>query len=150
MDWQKQVSGTPSLFVAVAYGNGTYVAVGEAGTIVTSRDGIAWQVRNTGTTSFLTAVAAVEDTFVVGTSSGEIMQSAHLRGPQIVSFTQSDRSGSQLRIETYPVLTLRIQTSTDLEFWTDLASLSKAPASFEFSDTNSTATPTRFYRLVTP
>ena len=50
--------------LSVAYGNGTFVAVGNWGTIVTSSDGINWSWRDSRTTNFLAAVTYGNGTFV--------------------------------------------------------------------------------------
>ncbi len=40
--WTKQVTPTPNALFGVAYGSGTFAAVGLSGTIITSPDGITW------------------------------------------------------------------------------------------------------------
>ena len=59
---------------AVAYGNDTFVAVGEKGTIVTSRDGVQWTVRSSGLTDVLGDVAFGNGTFVA--VGGSVITSA--------------------------------------------------------------------------
>ena len=51
-------------FLAVAYGNGIYVAVGDAGAIMTSPDGINWIRQNAGTGQQLHGVTYGNGTFV--------------------------------------------------------------------------------------
>ena len=48
--WTDQSSGS-SHFTGVTRGNGTFVTVGSAGTILTSPDGSAWTPRTSGTTN---------------------------------------------------------------------------------------------------
>ena len=48
--WTTQSSGLTDDFSAVAYGNGTFVAVGWDATVATSPDGITWTPRETGVT----------------------------------------------------------------------------------------------------
>ena len=57
-----------------AYGNGSYVAVGEAGTIIASVDGINWAVENTGTQS-LTGVAYANAEFIATGTNGALLTS---------------------------------------------------------------------------
>ena len=44
-------------FYGVTYGNGTFVAVGGYGTILTSPDGVTWTRRTSGTSNWLEGVA---------------------------------------------------------------------------------------------
>lgn len=50
---------------AVTYGNGTFVAVGESGTILTSGDGRRWAKQSSGTDKALYAATYGNGTFVV-------------------------------------------------------------------------------------
>ena len=49
---------------AVTYGNGTFVAVGELGTILTSPDGVTWTIRTSGTSYGLNGITYGNNTFV--------------------------------------------------------------------------------------
>jgi len=49
-------SGTSKTLNAAAYGNNTYVVVGELGTIMTSPDGINWTERDSGNSNYLRGV----------------------------------------------------------------------------------------------
>jgi hypothetical protein len=59
----------------VAYGNGTFVAVGELGTILTSPDGVTWTIRTSGTSAYLSGVAYGNGTFVAVGELGTILTS---------------------------------------------------------------------------
>jgi hypothetical protein len=61
---------------SVAYGNGTYVAVGKVGTIVTSSDGVSWTNRSSGTTNPLWGVAYGNGMFVAVGDGGTIVTSS--------------------------------------------------------------------------
>lgn len=61
--WTLQTSASYPLN-GVAYGNGTFVAVGEDGTILTSRDGRNWTRQTSGTSKDLDGVAYGNGTFV--------------------------------------------------------------------------------------
>ena len=64
---------------AVTYGNSTFAAVGAAGTILTSVNGITWTSRTSGTTNTLYGVTYGNGKFVVvggGDSGGTILTSA--------------------------------------------------------------------------
>jgi len=59
----------------VAYGNGTFVAVGSYGEILTSPDGVTWTRRDSGTEKDLSGVAYGVGTFIAVGSYGEILTS---------------------------------------------------------------------------
>jgi hypothetical protein len=59
----------------VAFGNGTFVAVGYLGTILTSPDGTAWTPRTSGTTNTLAGVVFANGRFVAVGQSGTILTS---------------------------------------------------------------------------
>ncbi len=40
-----------NLLDGISYGNNTFVAVGDVGTVLTSPDGATWTIRNSGTTN---------------------------------------------------------------------------------------------------
>jgi PKD repeat protein len=72
-NWQLRNKG--NLFNAVTYGNGTFVAVGPYGKILTSPDGITWTERDSGTSRYLNGVAFGNGTFVVVGDYGKILTS---------------------------------------------------------------------------
>jgi hypothetical protein len=65
--------GNPLL--SVAYGHGSFVAVGSFGTILTSSDGVAWTLQNSGTMNWLWAVTYANNTFVAVGDNGTILTS---------------------------------------------------------------------------
>jgi hypothetical protein len=65
---------TRDLF-GICYGNGQFVAVGGAGTILTSTDGISWNSQSSGTTNNLWAVAWGGEQYVAVGDAGTILQS---------------------------------------------------------------------------
>jgi hypothetical protein len=60
---------------SVSCGNGTFVAVGYGGTIITSQDSVTWAVRSAGITADLYGVTHGNGTFVAVGESGTIIQS---------------------------------------------------------------------------
>jgi hypothetical protein len=60
----------------VTYGSGTWVAVGQLGTIVTSRDGVEWGSADSGTRQDLNRVTFGNGTFVAVGAAGTILRSA--------------------------------------------------------------------------
>ncbi|WP_158289287.1 hemoblobin-interacting domain-containing protein [Paenibacillus flagellatus] len=71
-----QHSNTNADFNGVAFGNGTYVAVGSAGTILTSGDGIHWTPRPSNTENSLNGVAYGSGVFTAVGMNGTILTSA--------------------------------------------------------------------------
>jgi hypothetical protein len=59
----------------VTYGNGTFVAVGYPGAILTSPDGVTWTQRASGTVGFLRGVTYGNGTFVAVGDWGAILTS---------------------------------------------------------------------------
>jgi hypothetical protein len=70
-----RASGTSAPLRGVAYGNSTFVAVGDGGTIITSPDGINWTVRTSGTTNILNAIAFGAGVFATAGGGGTILTS---------------------------------------------------------------------------
>ncbi len=62
--WQVVESGLASSLRAVAFGNGTWVAVGDSGSVVTSLDGVSWTQRASGAIENLTSIAFGDGRFV--------------------------------------------------------------------------------------
>ena len=59
----------------VTFANGTFVAVGSDGTILTSPDGVTWIQRSSGTTNLLNGVTFANGTFVAVGRGGTILTS---------------------------------------------------------------------------
>jgi hypothetical protein len=73
------------LLAAITHGNNRFVAVGAAGTILTSADGVAWRNEVSGTSSDLFGVAFGNNVFVAAGASGTILSS-----PDAVTWTRRD------------------------------------------------------------
>jgi hypothetical protein len=73
--WAPSSSGATSLLSDLAFGAGMFVAVGDAGNIVTTSDGSTWTSRTSGTSEFLPNVAFGNGTFVVVGAGGGIFTS---------------------------------------------------------------------------
>src|SRR4030067_2523943 len=76
-NWHLRTSVAPSALYGVAYGNGTFVAVGYAGEIFTSSDGISWVSRTSGTSNSLYDVTYYNGTFVAVGLAGTILTSSN-------------------------------------------------------------------------
>ena len=74
--WKKRDSGTTKGLRGVTYGNSTFVAVGDEGTILTSADGVIWTTKASGDTAHLRGVTYGNSTFVAVDDGGTILTSA--------------------------------------------------------------------------
>lgn len=75
LSWtQRSDTSSPSL-IAVAHGNGHYIATGHNGAVVLSTDGVQWQRRSLGIHPNLLAVAAPPGRFVAAGMGGAIVLS---------------------------------------------------------------------------
>ena len=72
--WRSPVP-TGNDLAAVTYGNGIFVAVGGAGTILTSPDGVTWTQRVSGDYTLLNAVTHGNGTFIAVGENGTILTS---------------------------------------------------------------------------
>ncbi len=61
---------TTSALNGLAFGNGIFVAVGDAGSIFSSPDGLVWTRRDSGTTAYLSGVAHGDGQFVAVACAG--------------------------------------------------------------------------------
>jgi hypothetical protein len=73
--WTLRTSRTNIDLWAVTYGNGTFVAVGNNGVILTSPDGVNWTRRTSPTSYWLNSVAYGNGMFVAVGNYGTILTS---------------------------------------------------------------------------
>ncbi len=78
LTWDNRTSGNSNTtrLWEVEYNNGNYVAVGDAGVIITSTDGITWNNRTSGVTKKLRGVAFGNSTYVTVGETGTILSSS--------------------------------------------------------------------------
>ena len=74
--WNNRTSDTANTLRGIAYGKSTFVAVGDAGTILTSATGTGWVTRSSGTASVLNGITYGNSGFVAVGASGTIITSA--------------------------------------------------------------------------
>jgi hypothetical protein len=146
MNWSEQLSqtvgGATKWLRAIAYGTvgvggpnspkrfGLFVAVGDAGTIVTSLDGVTWATNNSVTTDTFKTIAYGNQRFVAAAESGKIFTS-----PDGANWTHVTSTASYFRALTFGnnvfvgVLdSKRVLKSSDGASWTDLMSTGLANA----------------------
>jgi hypothetical protein len=94
--WTLRNLGNPPL--GVAYGNGTFVAVGWFGTILTSPDGVTWTARALGTSGWLEGVTYGNGLFVAVGYTGTIVgySGTILTSPDGVNWTLQASGTSNL------------------------------------------------------
>src|SRR6267143_4678432 len=71
--WASQTSGTTNDFYAVAYGKGTFVAVGIGGLLCSSSDGVSWTPQTSGTTNDLESITFGNGLFVAAGANGTVL-----------------------------------------------------------------------------
>lgn len=147
MNWSEQLSqtigGVTKFLRAIAYGTvpvggpnapkrfGLFVAVGDAGTIVTSRDGVTWDTRISGTTDDLKTIAYGNQRYVAAADTGNIFTS-----PDGVNWTPViTPTASYFRALTFGnnvfvgvLNSKKVMKSSDGASWTDLMSTGLANA----------------------
>ncbi len=80
-------SGTPVSFNDIAFGNGTYVAVGDNGTIVNSSNGTSWSAATSGTATDLQGISYGDGVFVAVGDEGGSTPHVVLTSPDGTSWT---------------------------------------------------------------
>ena len=83
--WTSQAAMGSQMLMSVAFGNDTFVVVGDAGTFWTSSDGIAWTQRSNGTQTYFQDVTYGNETFVA--VGGVQDRGRNTQGPAILSST---------------------------------------------------------------
>ena len=78
--WYTRNSGATNVLNANAVGNGTCVAVGNEGTILSSTNGLVWTRRSSGTTAVLNSMVFAGNQFVAVGELGTILTSANGTG----------------------------------------------------------------------
>lgn len=73
--WSQSTTDASAALFGVTFGNNTFIAVGDHGSMTTSPDGLNWSVRQAGTTESLSSIAYGNSTFVAVGSNGLIIQS---------------------------------------------------------------------------
>ena len=96
INWVRQDLGfsTYSSLQKITYGNGTFVVVGEHGTILTSSNGINWVQRNSGVYNQLNGITYGNNIFIAVGCSGTIITSSDgINWVESVSETTFDLNG---------------------------------------------------------
>jgi photosystem II stability/assembly factor-like uncharacterized protein len=130
--WKTQAFVGDADFRAVVYGNGQYVAVREAGLIMTSKDGFNWKSRESSTRKSLLGVFWDGHQFLAGGAQGTILSSTD--GADWMSVD----SGSRINLYAFSCSSTRyvavggngILISGDSIVWTKPSS---APSSVPFT-----------------
>jgi len=88
--WTTRVLSPLTQAQGVAFGGGTFIAVGESGSIETSIDGAHWTVQNSGSSARLWGATYGNGTFVAAGIGGTILSSSDAQHWQAVSSTGVD------------------------------------------------------------
>jgi hypothetical protein len=156
--WTNIVSQTTDIFYAVAYGNGSFVAVGFASdttgfsAIWTSPDGVNWTQRTPPSVQALRAITYGNGAFVAVGDQGTVLQSGLAVDWIMVRATGWQAGGFVLSVTASPSSSGRLLASTNLEGggWVDLFRFTNTVSTISLVDTSAMAFPRRFYRVVSP
>ena len=147
LNWEPASSYPPYLF-DLAFGRGVFVAAANNG-IVTSTNGMDWVLRQSRPFPTAQTVAFGLETFVVNRFPGGIVQSDPMVPLPMLGAPAFSHGQFQWSIVNGATgSTYLIQSSGDLEDWTDETTIT--PLQFPFALTNQTSRPSRFYRAVGP
>jgi hypothetical protein len=120
--WTSRTSGTTNTLYGATFANGTFVAVGNPGTILTSSDGVSWSSQNSGTTNALLGITFGVGTWVATGANGTILTSTNLLSwANWTSGTTNFLGRNAYANGTFVVLGFNnatILTSSDATHWT--------------------------------
>jgi hypothetical protein len=94
--WTTANAGTENGLLAATFANGQFVAVGAAGTIVTSTDAVTWTPRISGTSSLLTGVAFGGGRFVAVGNDGTDAEGIILSSPDAMKWTVAETGAADV------------------------------------------------------
>ena len=129
-DWVSRSSSSVDQWGSIAYGNGTYVAVGYDGGVMTSTNGISWTTRNTGIANRSWSSITYGEGIFVAVSWGEVSdgQAGIMTSPDGITWTsinspaQESWSGIAYGNSTFVVVSYqngnKVMTSPDGATWT--------------------------------
>ena len=123
--WTARTAASANMWVDIAYGNGTFVAVSWDGTdrVMTSPDGVTWTARSAATVEFWTSVTYGNGLFVVVSGNGLVMTSPDgvtwtSRTGESMSGVNRVTYGNGLFVAVAAFGANRVMTSPDGVTWT--------------------------------
>jgi hypothetical protein len=132
--------------VSIDYGGGWFVAVGERGLILTSRDGIRWQTRDSTTFAHLQSVRYANGTFIAVGQQGTLLTSGNILEAAFDNATAANNSFSfRLKGETGQIYRIEATTNFAAPKWIEIGTVTNTPNGVIFVDSNLPSSP-RFYR----
>jgi hypothetical protein len=138
-------------FEDITYANGTFVAVGNGGLVLSSVDGLTWQRHLTGTDNTLRDITYGQSSFVAIGNNRTILQSGLTsRATLTVTSGPLGPGGFAIAVAGEVGREYTIQASANLADWTELFRQTSLTPTFEYRDTNAATHALRFYRAVTP
>jgi len=140
--WSKQTLSANGRLRRVFFGDSTFVAVGDAGSLFTSADGTNWQQRDSGVTNDLRAAAFTPDAVFLFGSDDIVLKSAPLASFQIDASRNlvfQGLRGRSFHIQWSTVL------GTNVKWW-DLTNLVLTGDSLVWPDDSAKDFRSRFYR----
>jgi hypothetical protein len=154
-DWTAPLSPFRSSYPSediedLQFGNGIFIAVGSDGLIATSTNGVFWTRHYSGCGTGLRGAFYADGRFFAVGNNETILQSEPVGMPMLQAVMAPRRDGLEFSLNSAPTGPCRLQISANLKDWVDLFTFSNAQSTVSWRDTNVTANPRRFYRLVSP
>jgi hypothetical protein len=156
-NWVERVSDLQFGLRKVAFGNGEFVAMGDAGITLRSSDGLQWVQRPaaagpTGDTLGYGPVDIVygHERFIAVGYEGGILQS---RSISILRLSLTPIIGTELfslSLEGPTAADYTIQSSTDLKSWRDVTKIAGSPSGIIILDVLPVMSDRQFYRATSP
>ncbi len=133
-------------FSDLAFGRGTFVGATGDGVVI-STNGLVWLIQTNPPIGLAQVVAFGRETFVVSKFGGGILQSDEIFPlPQLAAPRYVAGQTIFSVVSGGTGITYTVQTSGNLNQWTNLAAFSAQQ--FPITITNQTSTPAQFYRII--
>ena len=136
----------------IAFGNDSFVTVGESHRIMSSKDGITWTSHASPTSQHLNSIVYGHDTFVFVGNAGTIVQSAPVIGAPPVISGRFNYGAFEILLEGTVGQSYGIQSADYLSgfnLWRTIGTLTLTNHSGTWSDSTAKDHNRRFYRAVT-
>lgn len=135
---------------ALAFGGGWFVAVGAAGSILISSDGMQWTAVESATRESLASVAYADGRFVAVGSRGTTIVSENVLAARLMH-ASSSKLGFSFTVSGQPGSAYRLQRTTDLSSpWEDIETITMDTRTKVVSFPAGAPAPSQFFRVVRP
>jgi len=132
------------------FANGVFIAVGTAGLMATSTNGVFWTRHYSGCGNKLRG-AFYADCHFFAVGNNETILESDFSGPPMLRLVGAPEGGAfALSVSSELNSSYRLQVSTNLHDWNDMAPITNALGNLTWPDTDPSSSARRFYRAVSP